>query len=117
MLKLIIDDDSIMGRPKYIPSAMCYEAISLQQSPSLVICGKTNNTTTIPHLQQLFSHFLAFDYECARSSIVVDASTMLNDAILRTMTLRMCCSMMPRLISNVKVGEKIFGRAMMVFNL
>jgi hypothetical protein len=82
-----------------------------------VICGETNNTTAAPHLQQIFFPFLAFDCECARSSVVVDASTMLNDTILHTMTLRMCWSMMPRLISNVEVGEKIFGGAMMVFNL
>ncbi len=117
MLKQTIDDDNIMGKPKYIQSAMCYEAISLQQSPSLVICGETNNTTIAPHLQQFFPPFLAFDCDCARSSIVVDASTMLNDAILCTMTLGMCCSMMLRSISNVKVGENFFGRAMIVFNL
>ncbi len=65
----------------------------------------------------IFFPFLAFDCECARSLFVVDASTMLNDAILCVVTLRMSFSMMPRSISNVEVGEKIFGRATMVFSL
>ncbi len=65
------------------------------QSPSLVICGETSNTTVVPHLQPIFFPFLAFDCECARSLVVVDVSTMLNDAILRAMTLGMCCSMTP----------------------
>jgi hypothetical protein len=61
--------------------------------------------------------FLTFDCECARSLVVVDASTMLNAAILLAVTLGMCFSMMPQSISNVEMGEKIFGRATMVFSL
>lgn len=42
---------------------------------------------------------------------------MLNDIILRTMMSKMCCSKTPLFTSNVEVGEKIFGGAMMIFNL
>ncbi len=65
----------------------------------------------------IFFHFLAFNCECARSSIVSNASTMLNDIILCAMMSKMCCSRTLQFISNVEVGEKIFGRATMIFSL
>ncbi len=84
------------------------------QSLNLAIHGEMSNTTTTHHLQQFFFPFLAFNCECARSSVVVDVSTMLNDIILDTVILEMCCSGNPQSISNVEVGEKIFGDALMV---
>jgi hypothetical protein len=42
---------------------------------------------------------------------------MFNDVTLRMMTLEMCSSGTPQSISNLEVGEKIFGKAVMVFNL
>ncbi len=86
-------------------------------SPSLVICGETSNTTTALHLQQFFFPFLAIDCKCARSSIIANASTMLNDIILCTVMSKMCCSMTLQFISNVEVGEKIFDGATMIFSL
>jgi hypothetical protein len=83
---------------------------------NLLIHGEMSNTIAIPHLQQLFFLFL-LSIVNARSLVAADVSTMFNDIILRMMTLEMCSSGTPQSISNVEVGEKIFGEAVMVFNL
>ncbi len=51
------------------------------------------------------------------SLVVANVSTMLNDVILCAITLEMCYSGTLHSISNVKVGEKIFGEVMKVFSL
>ncbi len=79
--------------------------------------GEMSNTTTTLHLQHFFFPFLAFNCECARSSIVANASTMLNDAILHAMMSKMCSSRTPQFISNVELGKKIFYRDTMIFSL
>ncbi len=58
----------------------------------------------------IFFPFLAFNCECARSSVVADVSTMFNDIILRVMTLEMCSSGTPQSISNVEVGRRFLAK-------